>query len=289
VDFSPDGRRLATAEYYAAAAKLWDVPSRRLIANLSGHNAAVWCLAFSPMGSFLATGSHDTSVGIWLADQGKHVTWLSNGFPVYGLAFHPSGELLAVAGNGIRLWDVASWREAQPLKGDARAVRAVAFSPDGVMLATATWRDVRLWDCLKRTELAHFPALGSYIRSLAFASNGRYLVSGTDEGTIAVCDVFSRQVVARLAAHIAPIYTVAFAPDGKSMASASWDGTVKLWQAANWQTALTLREHTGPVAAVAFSAQGDLMATCGSDCTARLWEAASLAEATVTESPKPRR
>lgn len=95
VAFSPDGATLVSASLDKTL-KLWDVPSRKLLATLDGHSSSVTAVAFSPDGKMLASGSTD---------------------------------------NMLKLWDVPSQKLLTTLQGHSSTVNAVAFSPDGKTLA----------------------------------------------------------------------------------------------------------------------------------------------------------
>jgi WD40 repeat protein len=112
--------------------------------------------------------------------------------PVYDVAFHPNGTLLAsVSGDQtVRLWDVPSGQLHGVLSGHTGSVQAVAFSPDGKLLATASDdQTVRLWD--GTTGEPHGEPLGGHsdeIWDLAFQSN-RNLISASFDHTVRLWDL----------------------------------------------------------------------------------------------------
>jgi WD40 repeat protein/tRNA A-37 threonylcarbamoyl transferase component Bud32 len=136
-------------------------------------------------------------------------------------------------------------------------VNAVAFSPDGKVLATAG----------DRTQLA--PLMFHGVRTV---------------GDIKLWDAATGQLLATLSGHRAAVTSIAFAPDGKTIASGGGgneeegrDFTVRLWDVAGRKTRTILRGFPGPITSLSFSADGKLFAagTTGPRAIAKVLELAS--------------
>ena len=158
------------------------------------------------------------------------------------------------------------------LEGHTDNVWSVTFSPNGKMLASASWdQTVRIWN-VNTGRLLHI--LGGHtdsVNGVAFSPDGNTLASGSWDGTINLWNPRSGNLKRTLTGHTGGVASVAFSPDGNTLASGSADATIRLWNAKTWKLKRTLTEHTNVVDIVAFSSDSDTLASGSRDQTIRLW------------------
>jgi len=164
---------------------------------------------------------------------------------------------------------------------DPVSVRAVAFSPDGKLLAATTGEPnqagtVSLWEVAKRKLLwQHAEQQG--IPAVAFSPDGQTLALGSYGSDATLLDVAGGQPRATLH-HPKEVRGVAFSPDGQRLATACWDKQVRVWDLAAGTVKVTCTGHRDRIFTVAFSADGKHLLSVGGADGAKLWDAATGAE-----------
>ena len=256
--------------------------SRPGIASLTGHTDRVHAVAFSPDGHTLLSGSYDGTARLWNMATHRQIGAPLNGHgEVYSVAFSPHGNVVATGAEDtmVRLWDVATHRQiGAPLNGHDGEINAVAFSPDGKILATGGADDgvVRLWNATTHRQIGA-PLLGhsGVVYSVAFSHDGKVLASGAADGTVRLWDVAShRQIGAPLLGHSGVVYSVAFSHDGKILATGGADGIIRLWDVATQQMTGSWPIYS-PVFNLAFSPDGRFLASGNLDDKVQLWDVAT--------------
>jgi len=160
------------------------------------------------------------------------------------------------------------------LTGHKGAVRSVAYSPNGLLLASGSEDGmVRVWNTQTGGDaLSTLQSGDGWVISLDFARNNEWVASGTQGGVVCIWNVTSDQSPhRRLIGHSDPVTSVAFAPDCSQLASASTDHTVRLWNTKTGEQ-LILSGHTDKVYGVAFSPDGSFLVSSSSDRTIRQWD-----------------
>jgi tricorn protease-like protein len=172
------------------------------------------------------------------------------------------------------LWDAATGKERQVLRGHQSTVWSVAYAPDGKTLAsTSVDKTVRVWDVASGKERLVLEGHQDPVRCVVYAPDGKTLASGSDDRTVRLWDVATGKELRRLEGHRGGVQSVAYAPDGKILASCGNDKTVRLWDVA---TGKELQRFDWPKAhSVAYSSDGKTLAVANSNGTVQLWEVAT--------------
>ncbi|MBD2606302.1 CHAT domain-containing protein, partial [Scytonema hofmannii FACHB-248] len=147
------------------------------------------------------------------------------------------------------------------LGGHANSVNDVSFSPDGKMLATASYDNtVKLWDTSTKKEIKTLTGHTDAVWGVSFSPDGKMLASSSADNTVKLWDTSTKKEIKTLTGHTAPVHGVSFSPDGKMLASSSADNTVKLWDTSTKKEIKTLTGHTDTVFGVSFSPDGKMLA-----------------------------
>jgi hypothetical protein len=156
VVYSPDMTVFATGGYDGpdpdseSKIEIWDSKTGKLVATLKGHTKGVWCLAWTPDGKTLISGSDDHSIRTWNTSNWKQIAVFDGHTnAVYGIAISPNGRILASASydKTARLWNLDNNQPINLPLNHTDIVTVVSFSVDGKLLATGCGdKNVYTWD-----------------------------------------------------------------------------------------------------------------------------------------------
>jgi WD40 repeat protein len=153
--------------------------------------------------------------------------------------------------------------------GNERA-NAIAFSPDGKLLAVGTSSGIATYETQNWSQVG-LVEVTTWVRGLAFSPDGSMLAAGLFDNNVTLWQVPDGKPIRVLHGHTNWVRSVAFSPDGRLVASASDDNTIRLWQVNDGTVVLVLDKETNGVRSVTFSPDGETLAAGLSDGTIRLW------------------
>jgi len=180
VAFSPDGRAFATGSHQRL--QLWDTETGRRLLAREADRGIVFGIAFSPDDQRMATVGLQGTAKVWSLTGEEICSFKGHKTSFYCVAFHPTSRYLGSgdSDNEVKLWDSTTGQLMHdPLRGHTDYVYGVAFSPDGRYLATASWKEVIVWDADSFKRLQTFDRLAGRIWCVAFSPDGKQLAAAS--------------------------------------------------------------------------------------------------------------
>ena len=194
-------------------------------------SAALSCRLVSETNE-LSAAFGDGSVIVYDLDSGQELRRMPQKRQTeFAHVFSPDAKLVVgVRDNIVRVWEVATGEEQFEIAGHVGRADAIAFSPDGKMLASGgRGGEVFLTDAEAGTRIREFHFHESGITSLDFSHDGSRIISGSHDRTARVFNVNNGNELLAIRGHEQAINDVAFHPDGQRVATSSNDGSVRIW------------------------------------------------------------
>ncbi len=281
VAFGPNSKYVVSGSADKTA-RVWEATTGKEIVRMT-HQDVITSVAFSSDGKYIVSGSRDSTARVWEATTGKEIARMTHVSNVRSAAFSPDGRYVVSGSDDgtARVWEATTGKEIAGM-GHEGPVYSFAFSPDGKYVVSGSNLTARVWKATTGKEIARM-AHGAVVSSVAFSPEcdskpgaplercGRYIISGSRDGTARVWEATTGKEIARMN-HEDWVISVDFSPDGKYVVSASRDGTARVWEATTGKE-IARMTHEDWVWMVAFSPDGRYVVSGSDDGTARVWEA----------------
>jgi WD40 repeat protein len=302
--FSPNEARIVTGARDMTG-RVWTLGKENPFSRQFPHPGMVWATAVGSDGRSLASSSNNGVVRVSLESGHMFSELKGHEGIVVGVAFSPDNQWLVTAGTDetVKLWSISELKTSSVLapsdsQGGAPHVEhwAVAFSPNQDVRRVATGGSdgkVYFWTVegsgaqarLQSETHRKSPAHEGAIRSVAFSSDGRWLITASEDTRAKVWDAVTGEEKQVLEGHTDWVRSATFSRDGQFALTASQDGSARVWTLGKKKPEVVLTApHGYPVRWAAFSPDGQQFATASSDGLVRVW---SMADKDKPEPIKP--
>jgi RNA polymerase sigma factor (sigma-70 family) len=294
VAVSPDGKLLASTGQTMSAAqgeglvRLWEIDSGKQYGEFQANFAGN--LAFSPDGKTLVGACNE--MHLWDVTSRKLLVSPLHFRSSHAIFSSDGKTLIEGTGDGkINVWQPPAGKKTRSFQAHKEWVIGMALSWDLNLLATCTQDqkgEVVLWDLATGREVRRLKTANNYVRALAFASDGRTLVSaGFDTrifqgGSLQFWDAVTgteRRRIANVSA------CVGFSRDGRSVA-ASAGNAILVWEVATGQERCRFEGHQGTVSSLAFTPDGRRLCSGSYDTTVLVWDVTGLPQSGKPAEPQ---
>jgi hypothetical protein len=243
--WSPESQRLVSG---AANQVTFLTATGTILARSTRHTATVTSVQWTPHNQMqVVSGAEDKLALVWeTAQYQPQAVFAGHDTPIEAVSWGSDGQTLASASQGgaVRVWNAESIREVHGFYQDAHLpMRACAFAPTGTTLAVGGNDGViRIWNGFQCQQQAagnggvmcqdvpeRLSTSNKAIRSLAWSPDGRYLASGSDDGSFSVWILAQQHSLFSMTGQPGvAVHSLAWSPDGKQLATASGN-LVLLW------------------------------------------------------------
>jgi WD40 repeat protein len=264
---------------------LWDGKTSKIFAVPAGHSSlfrTAWVLADNQVLSLLSDGTlligngntendfaqfageHGSILDVHVMGDGRFVT-------------HSSAAKLC-------LWGSKPIRPLALLEGHADQLGDIHILPSGDLVSCYPNGILRFWNSDSGVQLAELNGHSDCVNGIQILSDGRRLITWSDDTTIRIWDLFSWTTLAVLNGHSDAVIGVRELDDGRLM-SWSEDAALRLWDGVNGQSLAVLVGHDGGITGADALSDGLLLSWSEEDDTIRLWDSVTGVTIALLECP----
>ncbi len=272
---SPNGKMvLSGSKDYTL--KLWDISNKKILQSFNNAYSPGHSSAFSNDSKYFAFGNNDHSVIVWDIENGKAVDTLrKHSRSITEVRFSPDDKFLLSGSmdKSVILWTLETGEAVHELTGSSSIIKEIAFSPDKetALMVEEFENDIVLWDAntgaIKQLLTGH----ENSVSTAAFSPQGDFLLSGSDDKTLAKWDAKTGQRIASVSVS-GIISQIAISPDEKTaMTTTDNDTKVSIWNLDLMKVVKTINDHSKKVTSLSFTSGGQLAMTGSNDGAVKMY------------------
>ncbi|MGI9394535.1 MAG: WD40 repeat domain-containing protein, partial [Boseongicola sp.] len=224
--------------------------------TLKGHGGPIMGVASN--GAHIATASFDNSVGIWAESR---PVWLEGHRAAVNAVEFIGKDYAVSAGDdfALILWNLGTG-DGTRLVGHQGQVKSLAISPDGALIASASWDgSIGLWP-VDGGDPEFLKGHTSGVSDVVFSQDGLYLYSASFDGTIRLWDIAAGQQREQLVKHGFAVNVLVRDPASNWIAYGAVDGATRIIALDSGEPIADFTLERRPILAMATDSNGDLLA-----------------------------
>jgi WD40 repeat protein/uncharacterized caspase-like protein len=281
LSLSPDQKLLATTTIDGKI-YIWNKEGI-LQQTLTGHTGEILDIQFLPdkinsdRYKLISTGV-DKTVKIWQVFNRDR----NQAEEIYSVAISPKNPDTFAAAIGdvngdskIKIWrnnHDGTQKLIHTLLGHQATISQIKYSPDGKIIASASWdQTIKLWQAQTGELINTLKGDQDGINSIVFSPDSQTLISAGEDKTIKIWNLVGQaKLIKTLTGHTDSIKTVTVSPDSKFIASAGYDNKIKLWTIKG-DLLQTIKAHNLAITSLAFTPDSKFLASGSWDNTVKIW------------------
>lgn len=220
-------------------------PIGKVLYLYRGHKLRVIAVAWSPNGTYIASGSLDKTVQVWPANPANHAhpfTYRGHTDSVNAVDWSPDSQRVVSGASDktVQIWDALTGEHVTVCRGHTDVVMTVKWSPDGQRIASGSADGtIRLWDAATGKQQFVYRGHTASVNSVCWSPDSQHVVSGSSDKTAQILNAATGEHVFTYRGHSNTVSSVSWSPDGTRIVSGSWDKTVQVWNATTGKVAYT--------------------------------------------------